>query len=75
MAVEGGDRTSQKAMKKDSKLVRCTDHNLFIDIQIQIKFDKKRMVFMSVLIINHSYHITEVATALVRFHIQLDHLK
>lgn len=36
MTVAGGDRTSREAMKKDSKLVRCTDHNLFVDIQIQI---------------------------------------
>ena len=75
MTVAGGDRTSWKAMKTDSKLVRCTDRNLFVDMQIQIKFDKKRMFSMSVLSINHSHHITEVATALVRFHIQLDHLK
>lgn len=43
MTVAGGDRASWKAVKKDSKLVRCTDDNLFVNIQIQIKFDKKRM--------------------------------
>lgn len=75
MTVAGGDRTSLKAMKKDSKLVRCTDHNLFVDTQIQIKFGKKRMFLMSVLSVHHSHHVTEVATALVRFHIQLDHFK
>lgn len=74
MTVAGGDRTSWKAMKKDSKLVRCADGNLFVNIQTQIKFDKKRMVFY-VSAVNHSHHITEAATALVKFHIQLDHLR
>lgn len=71
MTLAGGDRASQKAVKNDSKLVRCTDHNLFVDTQIQIKFSKKRMFLMSVVSVNRSHHVTEVATALVRFHIQL----
>lgn len=32
MTVAGGDRTSWKAVKKVGKLVRCTDHNLFVKV-------------------------------------------